>query len=69
MINLFPTHSVLIERALNSIEFRFDCTVQFANHLSIGIIKSVVLEVSEQVEALLRAVDHVSGEAKAGHLD
>ena len=69
MLNLFPTHSVLSERALNSIEFRFDCTVQSANHLSIGITKSVVLEVGEQVEALLRAVDHVSGEAKTGHLD
>ena len=69
MLDLFPTHSVLIERVLNSIEFRFDCTVQSANHLSIGIAKSVVLEVGEQVEALLRAVDHVSAEAKTGHLD
>ena len=69
MRDLFPTHSVLIERVLNSIEFRFYCAVQSANHLSIGIAKSVVLEVGEQVEALLRAVDHVSGEAKTGHLD
>ena len=69
MLDLFPTHSVLIERVLNSIEFRFDCTVQSANHLSIGITKSIVLDVGEQVEALLCAVDHVSGEAKTGHLD
>ena len=64
MLNLFPTHSVLIERALNSIEFRFDCTVQSANHLSIGITKSIVLDVVEQVETLLAAFDHIRSKAE-----